>query len=188
MNKGSGPYARSLIANDTAAPKARQADSLSVGGSCNFDGKKGTLDIEFCPLFPSSLANNFELCFVHLYGGAGEMKLYRDSTNEVKLRVQGNGDEDTVTGTISWSRGDRVKIRAVWSCQQTLDGTNYMLMYGRVNDGDWVQVGACSSQPTAPSSEQTLYVGREGSCAGYEANSFISWLRIYERALLNPTW
>ncbi|NQT84522.1 hypothetical protein HQ563_15985, partial [bacterium] len=187
-SKASGPYPRSPVANSTTAPKARQADSLTVGGSSNFDGNKGTLDIELYPMFPSNLANDFEFCCAHFYGGAGEVRLFRDTPDEIKFRVQGNGDDETVTGTVSWNRGDRVKIRVVWNCQQTLDGTNYMLIFARVNGGDWTQIGECPSQPTAPSSDQTLYVGRRGDSAGYEANSFISWLRIYDRALLNPSW
>jgi hypothetical protein len=187
-SKASGPYPRSPIANDTNGDATRQADSLTVGGSSNFDGGKGTLDVEFYPLFPSSLSGDFELCLAHFYGGSGEIELFRNSPNEVKFRVKANGDEDTVTGTISWSRDDRVKLRVAWDCEKTLDETNHMLMYGKVNEGNWAPVGSCSSQPTAPSSEQTLYVGRRGSSAGYEANSFVSWLRIYDRALLDPTW
>ncbi len=184
----SGPYPRSLIVNGTTGSASRQADSLAVGGAQNFQPEKGTLDIEFYPLFPSGLSSSFQFYWADFYGGEGRMRLYRDDANNVELRMEADGDDDSVVGTVNWNRGDRVKIRVVWNCQKELDGTNYMLMYGRVNEGEWALIGACPSQPTAPSSNQTLYVGRSGSSAGYEANSFISFLRIYDRPLLNPTW
>jgi len=187
-SKAAGPYPRSPIVNSTTGSATRQADSLAVAGTSNFDGEKGTLDVEFYPLFASSLPSSFELCLAHFHGGTGEMKLYRDSPNEIKFRMKGDGDEDAAAGTLVWNRGDRVRVRVVWNCQETLDGTNYMLMYGRVNEGTWAQVGACSSQPTAPSPDKTLYVGRAGTSGGYEANSFISWLRVYDRPLANPAW
>ncbi len=188
VDKASGPYPRSPIINNTTESATRESDSLTVGGSTNFNPERGTLDIEFYPLFPSDLAGTHELCFAHFDGGTGDIILFKDSTDEIKFRVRGNGDEDTATGTIAWDRDDRVKIRAVWDSQQALDGANYMLVFGRVNDGEWSQIGGCSSQPTPPSPQQTLYIGRRGDSLGYEANSFISWLRIYKCPLAHPTW
>jgi peptidoglycan/xylan/chitin deacetylase (PgdA/CDA1 family) len=184
----SGPYPRSPIPNDTAGAAARKADSLTVAGSSNFHPDQGTLDIEFYPLYPSDLSSSFQFCFAHLYGGDGQMSLRKGDADTIAFRIQANGDDDSVVATISWSRGDRIRVRVVWNCDEKLDGTNYMLIYGRVNDGAWSQIGTCSTQPTAPSSDQTLYVGRAGDSPGYEGNSFISWLRIYDRPLLNPGW
>ncbi len=184
----SGPYPRSLIANLTTGAAIREADSLTVSGGECFHPNEGTMDIEFYPLYPSDLSDSFQFYFAHLYGGSGQVSLYRDDANTIRFRIQANGDDDSVSGTISWNRGDRVKIRVVWDCEEKLDGTNYMLMYGRVNDGAWTQIGASAGQPTAPSSEQSLYVGRAGDSSGYEANSFTSWLRVYDRPLLNPAW
>jgi len=184
----SGPYPRSPIANETTGSAARQADSLTIAGSSNFQPHKGTLDTEFYPLFPSDLSNSFQFYLADFYGGDGRIRLYKNDVDKIEFRVQANGDDDSVIGTISWNRGDRVRLRVVWNRDEKLDGTNYMLMYGKVNDGPWTQIGACSTQPTAPSSDQTLYVGRAGDSSGYEANSFISWLRIYDRPLLNPAW
>jgi len=184
----SGPYPRSPIVNTSAGSATRQADSLTVTGSQNFQPSKGTLDVELYPLFPSSLSNSYQFYFAHFFGGSGQMRLSKNDADKIEFRIQSNGDDDFALGTISWSRGDRVRIRVAWDCQEKLDGTNYILIYGRVNEGPWTQIGACFTQPTAPSSDQTLYVGRAGSSAGYEANSFISWLRIYDRPLLNPAW
>ncbi len=184
----SGPYPRSPIANTSTGSATRQGDSLTVTGNNNFLPDKGTLDIEFYPLFPSNLPNAYQFYFAHFYGGEGQIRLYRDDANKLTFRMQSNGDDDSAVGTISWSRGDRVKIRVAWDCQEKLDGTNYILIYGKVNDNPWAVIGACPTQPTPPSSDKTLYVGRAGSSAGYEANFFISWLRIYDRPLLSPSW
>lgn len=187
-SQASGPYPRSPVANETTGSVSRQADSLTVAGNANFEPSRGTLDIEFYPLHPSDLSSSYEFYLAHFYGGDGQMRLYKDDANQLTFRIQANGDDDSVVGTISWSRGDRVKVRVVWDCEETLDGTNHMLMFARVNEGAWSPIGACATQPSAPSSEQTLYVGRAGDAAGYEANAFISWLRIYDRPLLNPSW
>jgi peptidoglycan/xylan/chitin deacetylase (PgdA/CDA1 family) len=184
----SGPYPRSPIANTSTGSATRQADSFTVSGEHNFLPDRGTLDTEFYPLFPSNLPNAYQFYFAHFFGGSGQMRLCKNDADKIEFRIQSNGDEDFALGSISWSRGDRVRIRVAWDCREKLDGTNYILMYGRVNEGPWTQIGVCATQPTPPSSDQTLYVGRAGSSAGYEANSFISWLRIYDRPLLNPSW
>jgi len=187
-SQASGPYPRSPIANETTGSVSRQADSLTVAGNANFEPSRGTLDIEFYPLHPSDLSSSYAFYLAHFYGGDGQMRLYKDDANQLTFRIQANGDDDSVVGTIGWSRGDRVKVRVVWDCEETLDGTNHMLMFAKVNEGAWSQIGACATQPSAPSSEQTLYVGRAGDSAEYEANAFISWLRIYDRPLPNPAW
>jgi peptidoglycan/xylan/chitin deacetylase (PgdA/CDA1 family) len=187
-SQASGPYPRSLIVNETTGEVSREADSLTTAGSANFEPSRGTLDIQFYPLHPSNLSSSYAFYLAHFYGGDGQMRLYKNGANQLTFRIQANGRDESVVGSISWNRGDRVKIRVLWDCGETLDGTNYMLMYGKVNDGDWSQIGAGAAQTTALSPEQTLYVGRAGDSVGYEANAFISWLRIYDRPLPNPEW
>jgi len=189
LNQG-GLFPRSPIPNATAGAVARLAENWAAAADDNIGLSEGTIDAAF--IAPCSEAD--ARANLHIFS------IYKDATHEIHGYFDHVADrmgfehEIGVTsriifGAMGFARGDLVKVRVLFDAVNTIDGTNYFIVYYSVNNAAWVQLGVDAvALGGAMSAGATINVGQDGTADQY-LGSFVGMLRVYDRAILGlPGW
>jgi peptidoglycan/xylan/chitin deacetylase (PgdA/CDA1 family) len=181
-----GDFPRSPIPNTTGASITRAADVLTIPAAGNIGTAEGTIDVEcVAPCTEGEVSSPSLQLF----------RYYKDVNNDIAIRTASATDktgffvrmgglsapsEEAVSG---FSRNILSKFRLSLRQANTLDGTNYVILYHNIGTG-WSTLCVSATQPSgALDVSGTIYVGEQYDGTRHW-DSIIRRIRIYQNAIV----